>query len=65
VLGYLDELLLVPLGIVVALRLIPSEVRVEARARAADELRAGRPVSWAGAVLMAATWVALAAVGLW
>ncbi len=35
-LGYLDDLILVPLGIALALRLIPAEVMAESRARAMD-----------------------------
>ena len=35
VLGYLDDVILVPLGIWLALKLVPGEVLAEARARAA------------------------------
>ncbi len=37
VLGYLDDLLLVPLGITLALRLIPPQVMAAARARAGEQ----------------------------
>src|SRR5689334_4591237 len=37
VLGYLDDLLLLPLGIALAIRLIPAEVMADARKRAGQE----------------------------
>jgi uncharacterized membrane protein YkvA (DUF1232 family) len=59
VLGWLDDLLVVPLGIWLVLRLIPPEVLVDARAGAATE--AGPPASAVGAVLVVAAWVLAAA----
>jgi uncharacterized membrane protein YkvA (DUF1232 family) len=63
VIGYLDDLLLVPLGIWLALRLVPAEVLAEARARAALTLE--RPQGRAMAVAIVATWIALAALAAW
>ena len=63
ILGYLDDLILVPLGIALALRLIPAEVMAESRARAME--RAERPTSWSAAVTIVTLWVSLAALGLW
>ncbi len=65
VLGYLDDLLIVPLGIVVALKLIPAGVMTECRARAQAAMSAGRPMNRWGAVLIIAIWVLLAALGVW
>lgn len=62
VLGYLDDLLIVPAGIWLAIRLIPPEVMDEARQRAAGE---ARPVSRAAAVAIVAIWVALAGAAVW
>src|SRR5262245_4322046 len=45
VLGYLDEFVLIPLGIALALRLVPAEVMVDARARAHAELASRSPRS--------------------
>lgn len=59
VLGLLDDLLIVPLGILLALRLIPPAVMAEARAKA--EAQAERPVSRAGLIAIVAIW--LVAVG--
>lgn len=60
VLGYLDDLVLVPLGVVIARRMIPSEVMLDARAKAEEVLQADRPVSWVGAVIIGAIWLTLA-----
>ncbi len=55
VLGYLDDLILVPAGIWLAMRLIPPD-RLEVH-RAEATLRAERPVSRAGAAAIVAVWV--------
>lgn len=60
VLGYLDDLLLVPLGIMLAVRLVPPLLMAEFRAQAMA--RAGRPVSRAGLAIVVAIWV-LASLG--
>lgn len=56
VLGYLDDLLLVPLGIMLAIRLVPGEIMAQARADA--DRRAERPVSRLGLALILAIWLA-------
>jgi uncharacterized membrane protein YkvA (DUF1232 family) len=63
VLGYLDDLLIVPLGIMLAVRLVPAQLMVEFRAAAA--LRDQRPVSRAGLVFIVAVWVAVGAFAVW
>lgn len=59
VLGYLDDLVIVPAGIAIVLRLVPDEVLVECRERA--QARANQPVSWVGAAFMLSVWLVLAA----
>ena len=56
VLGYLDDLLLVPLGIWFALKLVPEEVRREARNRAETALE--RPRSRRAAAVIVVLWLA-------
>lgn len=56
VLGLLDDAVLLPLGITLALRLIPAEVITESRARAAEAFAAGRPVSRSAALAIVAIW---------
>jgi uncharacterized membrane protein YkvA (DUF1232 family) len=62
VIGYLDDFIIVPLGIVLAVRLIPPEVLAEHRATA-NEL-GKRPTSLTAAVVIVAVWIGLALVAL-
>src|SRR4051812_31573134 len=66
VLGYLDDLVLVPLGIYLALRLIPPHVFAESRAKAEEwlELQKGRPKNYAAAAVIVLVWLGTAA-GAW
>ncbi|MES2460135.1 MAG: YkvA family protein [Armatimonadota bacterium] len=53
ILGYLDDLILIPLGIAAVLRMIPPVVMEECRGRAEEMITAGKPVSRvAGAVII-------------
>jgi uncharacterized membrane protein YkvA (DUF1232 family) len=63
VLGYLDDVILVPLGIAAVIRLIPPDVMAEHRAMAAAAQ--DRPVSRAAAIAVIVAWVAAAAVCVW
>lgn len=63
VLGYLDDLILVPLGIVAVVRLIPPEIMAEHRATAS--LAAERPISRTAAIVIALTWAASIALTVW
>ena len=65
VLGYLDDLVLLPLGVVLALKLIPAPVMAECRQRAQEAAREGRPTNWLAAGLIVLVWLALAALGVW
>ncbi|CAA9407270.1 MAG: protein of unknown function DUF1232 [uncultured Rubrobacteraceae bacterium] len=65
VLGYLDDLILVPLGIALAVRMIPPEVLAECRAKARNtETRAG-PKGTAAAVVIVVVWLVLAALAVY
>ncbi|MDB5617938.1 DUF1232 domain-containing protein [Tardiphaga sp.] len=61
VIGYLDDLLLVPLGILLAVRLVPPELMAEFRAT----VRGRPPVSRTGAVIIVLLWIAGAAFAGW
>jgi len=64
VLGLLDELLLLPAAIWLALRLVPAPVLEESRRRAEAALE--RPTSRAAAVVIVLVWIACAvALGAW
>ena len=62
-LGLLDDLLIVPFGIWLVLKLVPAELMAEYRERASG--LAERPVSIAGALIVLSIWLlALAILGL-
>ncbi len=63
VLGYLDDLIIVPLGILLVIKLIPAELMAEFRAEAAR--REGAPRSTVAAVVIVLTWIAAAGLLLW
>lgn len=63
VLGYLDDLILVPLGIALAVRLIPPALLSEFRAAAA--MRSERPASKLAIVVIVALWTASIAGATW
>ena len=60
VLGLLDDLVLVPLGVVLVRRLVPTAVMEDCRTKAEAAFASGRPISQGGAVLVVALWVGLA-----
>lgn len=64
VLGYLDDLVLVPLGIALAVRMIPPDVLAECRAEA-REVAGNKPVNRVAAVVVIAVWVSLAALAVY
>jgi uncharacterized membrane protein YkvA (DUF1232 family) len=62
ILGYLDELIVMPLGIWLALKLMPDAVLADSRKKAREWLdaRKPKPHSWLGAALVVLIWVLLA-----
>lgn len=64
VLGYLDDLLIVPLGIALAIRLIPADLMSEFRNEASQ--RHTRPRSLTAAAIIIAVWLlTIGATALW
>ncbi|MGB8251669.1 MAG: YkvA family protein [Anaerolineaceae bacterium] len=57
VIGYLDDLIIVPLGIALALKMIPPQVLSDARNRVDELLQQGKPVIRGGAVIIIAIWL--------
>jgi len=62
VLGTLDDLVLIPLGIALSVKLIPPQVMAECRARAAAA--EGEPTNWVAAAVIVTIWIGLAALGV-
>lgn len=61
VLGYLDDLVLVPLGIALAIKMIPEDVLNECRERSDELMRQGKPVNKTAGVIIVILWVLLIA----
>jgi uncharacterized membrane protein YkvA (DUF1232 family) len=62
ILGYVDDLVLIPLGVKVALSMIPAEVMTESRAKAQEVIRQGKPVNRIAAAIIVVIWLILAAL---
>lgn len=62
VLGYLDDLILIPMGIALSVKLIPHSVLAECRARAQETIQNGKPVSRVAGAVIVAIWLVLAAL---
>ena len=63
VLGYLDDVIIVPAGILLTIRMMPAGLMDEFRAEAAR--REGRPTSRAGAAFVVLLWLAAIALTGW
>ena len=59
VLGYLDDLILIPLGIALALKWIPDDVMDECRQKAQLSMAEGKPINWVAAGVIIAIWLLL------
>jgi len=64
VLGYLDDIILIPLGIALAIRLIPPAVLAECRQRASESLLNNKPVSRIAGAIIVFIWLAVTALCL-
>jgi len=62
VLGYLDDLILVPLGITLALKMIPEEALNAAKQQALQELEGEKPKRWIAGAIIILIWIALAII---
>lgn len=65
VLGYLDDLVLIPLGIALAVRMIPPDVLAECRQEASSTGAKAGPKGTAAAVVVVAVWLLLAALAVY
>jgi uncharacterized membrane protein YkvA (DUF1232 family) len=60
ILGYLDDLILVALGIAIALKMIPKEVMAECREQAKFTMLQNKPVNRVAAIVIVGIWIGLA-----
>jgi uncharacterized membrane protein YkvA (DUF1232 family) len=65
VFGYLDDMILLPLGIALAIKLIPDEVWEECRAEARTRLNSDLPRSRTAAIVIVTIWFAAICVVVW
>jgi uncharacterized membrane protein YkvA (DUF1232 family) len=59
ILGYLDDLVLIPLGVTLAVKMIPPAVMSECRARAQEVIANNKPVSRVAGVVIVLIWLTL------
>jgi hypothetical protein len=64
ILGYLDDLVLIPLGVALVIKMIPPTVLAEHRDRSREVIQQGRPVNRMAAAIIIAIWLFLAALGI-
>lgn len=64
VLGYLDDLVLLPLGIAVAIWLIDPELMAECRQQAAQSVQERRPSNWVAGGVIITLWLFTAALAI-
>lgn len=57
VLGYLDDIVLIPLGVLWAVRLIPAPIMEECRKQAAEAFGGDKPKNWVGGAVIIVLWV--------
>jgi len=63
VLGYLDEVIILPVALFLVIKMIPTPLMAEFREEA--QRRAERPTSRAGAILIVAIWIAAFVLAVW
>ena len=67
IIGYLDDLIIVPLGIWLVIKMIPPEILAECREKAAAEIERGKPINRTATAIIVAIWIScgiLAAIWL-
>lgn len=64
VLGYLDDLVLIPLGVALAIKMIPEPVLAECREKARRVANEKKPTNRVAAAVIVATWLSLAALAI-
>jgi uncharacterized membrane protein YkvA (DUF1232 family) len=62
VLGYLDDLVIIPAGLALVLKMVPGEVMDECRARAREIAADGTGRHWVAAAAVVGVWVLLLAL---
>ncbi|MEH7614013.1 MULTISPECIES: YkvA family protein [Bacillaceae] len=59
ILGYLDDVILIPLGIYISLKLIPDNVIVDCEMKAEEMMKQGKPKNWIVGSLILLIWLVI------
>lgn len=59
ILGYLDDLILLPMGIAFAIKLIPKDIMEECRQQSENIFKEGKPKNWIAGGIIASLWVVI------
>jgi uncharacterized membrane protein YkvA (DUF1232 family) len=62
ILGYLDDLVLIPVGVFLAVKMIPKQVMEDSRQKAREVVAQGKPINKVAAVIIVLIWIGLAVV---
>ena len=59
ILGYLDDVILLPLGIMFALKMIPKGVLSDCEVKAEELMQKGKPRNWVGGSIIILIWIVI------
>ena len=65
ILGYLDDLILVPLGITLAIKMIPHEALIAARQKVLQASEGDMPENWTAGFVILLIWLTIAGAGIY
>lgn len=64
ILGYVDDLILIPLGVMLARKMVPQTVLAECREKALAIMSQGQPTNWIAAGIIIVIWLFLVMLGI-
>jgi len=59
ILGYLDDFILIPLGIALAIKLIPNDIMKECREKSENIFKEGKPKNWIAGGIIISLWLVM------
>ncbi len=59
ILGYVDDIILVPLGVMFALKMIPKAVLADCEVKAQEMMKNGKPKNWIVGSIIVIIWVVI------
>lgn len=60
IIGYLDDIIILPIGIIFAIRLIPNNIMKECREQSENIFKNGKPKNWVAAGIIIFIWIIIA-----